>query len=197
KEKHLSELKALKAQIHPHFMLNTLNAIYSHAVVEDTSPKLSQLILQFSDTLKYVVYEGQQKYVSLSRELSHIENFIRLQQFRLEDKVDVHFKENISDKELLIPPILLINFIENAFKHTTGLRGNQHKIEIELKEKEGILTFFCRNPFRLTEKQNHAQQGVGLENTLKRLELLYPKQHEIKIDKSNEHFTVHLKIDLK
>jgi len=195
KEKHLSELEALKAQINPHFILNTLNAIYSHSVIEDVPKPHSDLIHQFSESLQYVVYEGRKNTVPLERELAHIENFIALQQLRLEDKVVVNFEKEVSNSSLPIAPLILITYIENAFKHTNDLVGTKHQIDITIKEKDGVLSFRCSNP-NPTAQIKFENKGVGLKNASQRLELIYPSSHEIRIDLSDDFFVVDLSIDL-
>lgn len=196
KEKHLSELEALKAQINPHFILNTLNAIYSHSVLAKVPKRHSDLIHQFSESLQYVVYEGRKTTVPLSRELAHIENFIALQELRLEDKLDVEFQKDIEDATLPIAPLILITYIENAFKHTNDLVGNRHPIKIGIQEKGGRLIFHCANPVvSLDSKSGH--DGVGLKNVSKRLELIYPERHEFEIRISDGQFIVDLSIDIK
>lgn len=157
---------------------------------------MSNLIYQFSDNLKYVVYEGQQKNVALGREVAHIENFIELQKFRLEDKVKVSFTKNISDDKILLPPLLLINFVENAFKHTNSISGKHHKIQISIEENEGVLTFECANPYVETTKKISHDSGIGLKNALKRLALELPNRHKIDISTDNDTFKVLLNITL-
>lgn len=199
-----SELKSLKAQIHPHFIFNTLNAIYSHAIVENLDSKFSNLIFQFSDILKYVVYEGQVKEVALSRELEIIESYITLQSFRHEEHVIVQYTSEITNNRLYIAPLLLITFIENAFKHTGNLTGEQHPITIEIREHSNVLHFYCKNPYagknddilssiRETES---SENGIGLENTKKRLDILYPEKHHLHITKEASFFSVRLQIHL-
>ena len=195
KAKHLSELETLKAQINPHFIMNTLNAIYSHSVLEEVPKPHSDLIHQFSESLQYVVYEGRKNTVPLKRELEHIENFIALQQLRLEDKVEVNFEKTVSNSSLPIAPLILITYIENAFKHTNDLIGTKHKIDIKVQEEDGLLTFRCSNP-NPSEEINFENRGVGLKNASQRLELIYPSSHEIRIDLSDGFFVVDLSIDL-
>ena len=196
KEKYLAELESLKAQINPHFLLNTLNAIYAHTIVENVSSKISDSIFQFSEILKYTTYEGQQHHVSLSREIQHIENYINLQLLRLENKVTVVFeKKNINEK-LLIAPLLLITFVENAFKYSSDIKGNNHSIIIRLNVVKNTLYFYCHNPYNSATILSKTQSGIGLTNTLRRLELIYPEKHEISLDNNLDIFIVTLQIDL-
>lgn len=196
KEKHLSELETLKAQVNPHFMLNTLNAIYSYFVLKNISPVASKLIYQFADNFRYLVNEGRQKKVTIGREVAHIENYINLQKFRLEEKVDVSFDKNISDEKIQMPPLLLINFIENSFKHTNDLKGQHHKIEISIKEDNGVLYFVSINPFIENSVDDRINKGTGLKNALKRLELEFPNKHKISIITKDNLFKVDLTIEL-
>jgi two-component system LytT family sensor kinase len=193
-----AELRALKAQINPHFLFNTLNTIYSSALEMDT--KTPDLILKLSDSFRYFLTEGQKTKVSLQKELNHIKDYIQLQQERLSDKIVVDWRETVDDYEQQIPPLLFISLVENAFKYSSMLIGEGHVIllKIELKNKE--LTFRAENPF----KENGAyeldndwkESGIGLENTKKRLQLLFPNRHTLEIDKNNGKFKVSMTVQL-
>lgn len=197
KEQYLAELESLKAQINPHFLFNTLNAIYSNSITKNLDSRHSDSILQFAELLKYTTYEGGQDTVVLSREIEQIENYIRLQKFRLENKVEVQFEQKNSSNEFSIAPLLLMTFVENAFKYTNDLEGFNHKIIIKTSIKAGIFSFFCQNSYKQdTDKLKVQKKGIGLSNTLRRLKLLYPNEHHINISDENNIFSVDLKIDL-
>lgn len=197
-EKNEAELKALKAQMNPHFLFNTLNTIYANALKKDD--KTPDLILKLSDSFRYLLHEGQKEFVTIEQEILHIEDYIKLQQERLSRKVVVDFSSELDAKIQLIAPLLLIVFVENAFKYTSVLKGDEHPIKIKISLKKGELLFQCQNPFdekAQTELDTTwKESGVGIQSTQKRLDLLYPEKHQLMIKKEKNIFTVRLKIQL-
>lgn len=193
-----AELRLLKGQINPHFLFNTLNTIYASALEKDN--KTPDLILKLSDNFRYILSEGQKNKVSLKMEIRHIKDYINLQEERLSDKIIVHWAEDIDDYEQKIPPLLFISLVENAFKYSSMLKGEGHLVSLNMKLNNGELTFFVENAFKeYAESQvdNHwKESGIGLENTKKRLELLFPNQHKMQINKKDEMFQVLLTIQL-
>jgi len=198
KEKQQAELKALKAQVNPHFLFNTLNTIYANALKKDD--KTPDLILKLSDSFRYLLHEGQNEVVTIQKDSKHIQDYINLQQERLTNKVTVQFSLKIDNKEQLIPPLLFIGFIENAFKYTSILKGENHCIDITIRLNQKQLLFQCKNPFNKNAIQeldlNWEKSGVGIKSTQKRLQLLYPEKHTLEIKKEDEKFNVLLKIQL-
>lgn len=198
KSEQQAKLRLLKSQINPHFLFNTLNTIYSSALTEaDQTP---ELILKLSDNFRYVLHEGQQKQVSLSEEIRHIKDYINLQKARLTDKVIVEFDEEVTDYELQIAPLLLITFIENAFKYTSILQGKDHIISIHIKTSQDRLHFACVNdlpdPKNIDIESTWGEGGIGLSNVKERLALLYPKAHKLNISTENDKYDVRLEIEL-
>jgi len=197
-EKNEAELKALKAQINPHFLFNTLNTIYANALKKDD--KTPDLILKLSDNFRYLLHEGQKEKVTLKEELQHLQGYINLQQERLSTKVKVDFSTKIDTGKQDIAPLLLIGFVENAFKYTSILKGENHLIRINAQIYDHQLIFQCQNPFNenvVNELDvNWKKSGVGIKNTQKRLQLIYPEKHQLIIQKENEKFIVTLKIRL-
>jgi sensor histidine kinase YesM len=195
-EKKMAEINSLKAQINPHFLLNTLNSIYAYSL--EGNQKAPELILKLSDNFKYVLYEGQKNKVSLSNDLDHIKDFIEINRLRWGDKVEFVFTNKIENKELQIAPLLLITFVENAVKYTSKLKGNQHKIEIEYLEKNNRLTFSCKNSFDKNYKLYNLWEEcvIGLTNTKKRLDLMYQNQYQLNITDEDSIFNVHLTLEL-
>ncbi len=193
-----AQLRLLKGQINPHFLFNTLNTIYASALEKDG--KTADLILKLSDSFRYILHEGQKNKVLLSSEMRLLKDYINLQKERLADKVMVHWEEEIDDYDKEIPPLLLISFIENAFKYSSTLVGTSHLIHIKLVLDNDDFTFYCENSFRdLTNEEMDVtwkESGIGIQNTKKRLELLFPNSHELKINAENFRFTVDLKIKL-
>jgi LytS/YehU family sensor histidine kinase len=195
-EKKIAEINNLKAQINPHFLLNTLNSIYAYSL--EGNKKAPELILKLSDNFKYVLYEGQKNKVSLLNDLNHIKDFIEINRLRWGDKVEFVFTNEIENEDLQVSPLLLITFVENAVKYTSKLKGNHHKIEIEYLEKNNRLTFSCKNSFDKNYKLSDQweESGIGLTNTKKRLDLMYQNQYQLNITDEDSIFNVHLTLEL-
>ena len=198
RKKQQAELSSLKSQINPHFLFNTLNTIYSSALKKDE--KTAEMILKLSDNFRYVLYEGQNEYVSLKKEIAHLKDYISLQKVRLSDKVNIDFSVDIDNYVQDITPLLLISFIENAFKYTSLLRGSQHLIKIKITLKDNAFTFYCENSFNEKTEDNidinWKESGIGIINTKKRLEYLYPDSHKLHTIDDNRLFKVTLNIQL-
>ncbi|MBQ4821168.1 histidine kinase [Aquimarina sp. MMG016] len=197
-EKQQAEIKVLKAKVNPHFLFNTLNTIYANALRKDD--KTPDLILKLSDGFRYVLHEGQKEYVMLNQELQHLKDYIILQQERLSNKIVVNFSQDIDNEKQQISPLLLIAFVENAFKYSSIIKGKNHVIEIRVLVKKNTLFFLCENSFKESAKQNidkeWKESGIGIKNTKKRLELLYPERHQLEIEKDKDRFKVKLEIQL-
>ena len=193
-----AELRVLKGQLNPHFLFNTLNTIYSSALEKDD--KTPDLILKLSDSFRYILTEGQKNQVPLKKEIRHIKDYINLQEERLSSKILVNWSEDIDDYEQKIPPLLFISLVENAFKYSSMLKGEGHLILLKIQAIEGEVTFYVENPFKEnTENELDTawkESGIGLENTKKRLQLLYPNRHRMEIDKKGKTFKVLLTIEL-
>ncbi len=198
KEKKEAELKALKAQVDPHFLFNTLNTIYANALRKDE--KTPELILKLSDSFRYLLGEGQKPRVFVQQEIRHIKDYINLQEERLLRKVKVDFTSKIDSEEHLISPLLLIGFVENAFKYTSILKGEDHLLTIKIQLQNDELIFQCQNPFLPNAEESlelsWKKSGVGIKNTQNRLQLLYPDKHKLEIKTENNLFNVLLKIEL-
>lgn len=181
-----AETNALKAQINPHFLFNTLNNIYSLSQLN--SDKTGDAILQLSNILRYVTYEGNQKLVLLKDEITHIENYIELQYLKDDDKSNIEISIEKPVNPLKISPLLLIPFIENSFKHGNHQDKLHGWIKITLTLNGNTLNLSASNSTSYPEsslKKDHIG-GVGMENVKRRLNILYPNQHSlnIKLDKS-------------
>lgn len=191
-----SELKFLKSQINPHFLFNNLNNLYSHAL--ENSPKTPQIIIEMSSILRYMLYECRQEYVSIANEVKQLEHFIGLYEMQIEGRGSVSFnKQGIENTNKRIAPLVLMVFVENAFKHSSNNQMEGIKIEISMRLENDSLYFDCYNTFEegSTEVQSE-DSGIGLENVKKRLAYIYPNAHELTIDKSDKEFRVSLKIEL-
>ncbi|MHA7055660.1 sensor histidine kinase [Aquimarina sp. M1] len=192
-EKMNAELKFLKSQTNPHFLFNTLNSIYGLAL--EKSEKTPSLILKLSDILSYTLYESNVKKVPLSKELTLIENIIALEKERYEKRVAIHFKVEGDVEKIRIPPLILVPFIENAFKH--GLKNEVKKgwINIYIKVSKNTLFFKIENSISSCKQDNKNHNGgLGLQNISRRLDLLYGNRKELQIKDTNETFIVSLLI---
>ncbi|MBU2920300.1 histidine kinase [Winogradskyella psychrotolerans] len=185
------ELKYLKMQIHPHFLFNTLNTMYGFALKKaDETPKM---ILKLSNLLDYLLYQADKPFVNLKDEINHIEDYISLEQMRFSDTLNVEFSKNISLENIEMAPMLLIPFVENSFKHGK-IRNGSLDISIYIKANAENITFKIKNS---STKDLSIKEGIGLENIKKRLDFLYPNQHQLEIINSTNDFEVLLTLNLK
>ncbi len=194
----LFELENLKAQISPHFLFNTMNNFYGLAV--DNSNKLPNLMIRLSDLLRYSLYETKNNKVPLDNEIKYLENYIELEKIRLEDDLNISFVlNNKSTTHFQIAPLLLITFLENAFKHSKNIQKEPIIIDVLIEISEtGILTFMIKNNFDSNSNNNLTdKKGIGLENVKKRLEVIYPNSnHTLLINNQDNFFNVVLTINL-
>jgi len=188
-----SELDYLKAQINPHFLFNALNSIYSLTI--PYSETASNAVLKLSSILRYMLYETDHTSVSLSDEISVIENYLGLQQLRLTDKTRLTFVKEGATERYRIEPLLLIPLIENAFKY--GIDSSEPSyIDIKLDINDGRLVMEVRNRIVNIKKRDDNTGGLGIRNIKRRLELLYPDRHTLKAEERNGDFFVYLSIPL-
>ena len=195
KQKTEVELKALKAQINPHFFFNTLNNIYSMSLDKDN--RLPETLLQLSNLMRYFLYESQDNFIPLKKELAVVDNYIALQKLRSNEQLQVEIKKEgeIADQE--IAPLLLITFLENAFKHgAKGSSGNAF-IRLLIQVQKKLLNFTIENNKGKVDKlEIKNDSGVGLENIKRQLELLYPDKHVLNIESSDDRFVVQCQLNL-
>jgi LytS/YehU family sensor histidine kinase len=185
------ELKYLKMQIHPHFLFNTLNTMYGFALKKaDETP---EMILKLSNLLDYLLYQVDKPFVGLEDEINHIEDYISLEQMRFNDTLKVNFSKQIHSESIEIAPMLFIPFVENSFKHGVIKNGVLH-IDIAIKTSTNEILFEIKNS---SSKDSTYNEGIGLENIKKRLELLYPNQYNLTIHENESDFEVLLKLNPK
>jgi LytS/YehU family sensor histidine kinase len=166
-----AELSLLKSQINPHFFFNTLNSIYSLAIIK--SDRTPEAVLKLSELMRYIIYDTERKVVPLSKEVEYIANYIELQRLRLPDEVKVSLKTDLGESDAVIEPLLLLPFVENAFKHGVDVEKGS-RITIDIKLTGNRLSLHVENPLvEDTGKIKDRHSGIGVNNTLKRLELLY------------------------
>lgn len=178
------ELGLLKQQINPHFFFNTLNNLYALSITNDR--QTPEVVLQLSDLMRYVIYKGKEATVSLAEEVRYIEDYIRLQQIRLHQHLDLQIEKDVVDEEQRIPPLLFITFVENAFKHGIEPDEGESFLHIYLRATPGEIVFRCENSVSETPQE---QAGIGLTNLRRRLEILYPDRHTLEFRRQNQQFT--------
>lgn len=187
-----SELSFLRSQISPHFMFNVLNSIVS---LSRRKPEMVEpVVIKLSELMRYMIYETNDSKVSIDKEFSYLESYIELQRLRFGDDIKIDFKHKLNSIPNSIEPMLLIPFVENAFKHGLGLVKDPC-IEIELNDDKKALFFSVSNKVskQHSEKKDESS-GIGLANVRRRLELLYPDQHELKIEEKADSYLIELKI---
>jgi LytS/YehU family sensor histidine kinase len=195
KQKTEVELKALKAQINPHFFFNTLNSIYSMAL--DKDERLPNTILQLSDLMRYFLYESKDNFIPLDKELVVLTNYVDLQKIRSDAQLNIEINRSGEISGQKIAPLILITFLENAFKH--GAKGGTEKTFIKLNieiEKNKLNFSVENNKGTIDEIKSGDHKGLCLENIKRQLELLYPKKHFLKIKNMKDNFGVQLQLDL-
>ena len=192
---HESELQFLKSQINPHFLFNNLNNLYSYAI--ENSPKTPGIILELSSVLRYMLYDCREKFVPLSKEIAHLQNFSKLYELQIEDRGSVAFRTENNSTGFAIAPLILSVFLENAFKHSTASQSKGIEIRVKLEvDRDGELTFNCRNTYGDQANTEDVPHGIGLQNVKKRLAILYPGAHHLDIQKDAQVYTVLLGIQL-
>jgi sensor histidine kinase YesM len=194
-EKVQIELRALKAQVNPHFFFNTLNGIYSMTL--DKDERLPQTVLQLSHLMRYFLYESVEDLVPLENEWQVLQDYISLQRIRSGANLQVELVLEGEIKHQRVAPLLLITFAENAFKH--GAKGNTGAVSIHLllQVKEGSICFRVQNTLgKVDEIAPDKYKGVGLENVRRRLALLYPNKHSLTIQETEKDFMVMLQLNL-
>lgn len=188
-----AELKFLRQQISPHFLFNMMTNMVSLA--RQGSPLLEPSLIKLSDLLRYSLYESGEEKIPLSKEMQLMKSYIDLQQLRFGEDVDIRLTVADPDPEALIEPMLLIPFVENAFKHGIGM-AKQAFIHVELRMEKGRLYFKISNNYSKGDFVKDKSPGIGLANTRSRLDLLYPGKHKLTITDKDEIYKVELNLDL-
>jgi sensor histidine kinase YesM len=190
KQKSSAELSLLKEQINPHFFFNTLNNLYAMSLTNDK--ETPEVILKLSELMRYVIYKGKEERVKLIDEMNYISDYIDLQMIRLHKKVDFSFDINMEDNDWQISPLLLIIFVENAFKHGVELAENDTKLFLNVIQINNTLEFTCINS--VEESEIVVDSGIGLENLKKRLDILYSENYILNTSVSDGFFKAYLKV---
>ena len=190
-----NQLNALRAQINPHFLFNSLNVIYSLAL--ENKKETTEAILKLSDILRYIIYDASTKHITLKEELNLINNYLSFQKFRIQNFENINFKIDIKNNDYRIYPMLLMPLIENSFKF--GIKENikEAYVHILIEQNNDFFFFKIKNSTHNQPKENtnHHYSGIGLNNIKKNLAILYPNKHEFNTIKSPHSFIVALKIN--
>jgi sensor histidine kinase YesM len=194
KENTAAQMQLLTAQVHPHFLFNTLNNIYSQTQLE--SPRGSKMIMGLSDMLRYILYEGQKNLVQLNQELSMISEYINLEKIRYGNKLDVHVLIPDKTENLFIAPLLLLPFVENCFKHGTSKVLQRPWINLTVELRDAILVMKLMNGKVPEIVREQSKDGIGINNVRQRLELLYPGKYDLHIREEAEVYVVDLRVEL-
>lgn len=194
-EKHALErqLQYLKYQVNPHFFMNTLNNI--HALVDIDPERAKTSIVELSKLMRYVLYEGNNKLTPLSREVQFLRNYVQLMSMRYTGNVSISLDAPEVLPDLSLPPLLLVIFVENAFKHGISYRTKSF-VEISLQPHGDRLLFSCRNSRPEIKHDENMKGGVGLSNVRRRLDLLFPADYTLDIKETEDIYTVKLEIPL-
>ncbi len=188
-----TELKFLKSQINPHFLFNSLNNLY--ALTLSKSDSAPEVVLRLSNILRYILYESNEGYVSVRKEMEHVKDYVAVEKLRLGMGVtiDIDIDDAIQDDP--VEPMLFLTLVENAFKHSEDILPENRFIRIHAKSLDTGFRFLIENTFS-PSKRDSETGGIGLENIKKRLNLIYPNQHDIKSSTADGVYRVDLIIKL-
>ncbi|MEJ1239239.1 histidine kinase [Chryseolinea sp. T2] len=191
-----SELQLLQSQLSPHFLFNTLNNLYGLSMTEPS--RLPPLLLKLSDLLRYSVYEVKELFVPLQHEMDYIRNYVDFERLRLGERLQLSFRDDgVVSGGCQIPPLMLIVFVENAFKHSRTAGENMIVIDINLNRSGNQLVFSVQNSVAAggNELRTERSSGFGLDSVRKRLNLLYPEKHRLTIERKESSHTVYLELE--
>lgn len=194
-----SELNLLQSQLSPHFLFNTLNNLYGLSITQHE--KIPTLLLKLSDLLRYSVYDAKELFVPLKDELAYINNYIDFEKIRIGDRLVLTTSiEAVINDDIKIAPMLLIVFIENAFKHSKNTIEKEVFIDITLKRWRDLILFSVKNSYTNIKDENNLltkDKGLGLANVMKRLQLLYADQYDLKVENKEGFYSVMLQLKVK
>lgn len=192
-QKKIAELTALRNQLNPHFLFNTLNNLYALAL--DKSDRTPEVIERLSDILDYILYRCKENYVPVQKEIELIENYLSLEKIRYGNRVTVHFEHKVNP-EVKIAPLLVLALVENAFKHgvTQELRKAKIGISLTTNTTEVLFSICNSKPNTSIDEKLESDEPLGLKNVKQQLKLLYPNSHELKIIDKEDTFKVKLRL---
>jgi len=190
KEKATNELNFLRAQFNPHFLFNSINSIYGH--IDKTNKDARDMLLVFSEMLRYQLYECNVEQIELDNEINYIKNYIAIQKGRIDERIVVTFCADHQNGQVMVAPLLFITFIENAFKYIGFNECKHNHIDICLKYENGNLAFKVLNTKDTFVNQAEKSSGLGIANTKRRLEILYPEKHKLTINNQEDAYEINL-----
>ncbi|GAB4041009.1 sensor histidine kinase [Spirosoma gilvum] len=186
-----TELKYLRSQINPHFLFNGLNSVYGS--IDRSNGEARDMLVQFSDLLRYNLYEADVDLIALEKEINYLQNYVALQKARSNDNMQVNANLTYQNGGVKIAPLIFMAFVENAFKYVSRDDTLRNQINIRLNEEAGRIDFDCENSYEETESEIG---GIGLSNAVRRLELLYKDRYQLAINKDQNLYQVHLTLAL-
>jgi LytS/YehU family sensor histidine kinase len=193
-EKLSAELRFLKAQINPHFLFNTLNNLYYLAYTQ--SPNTTEVIAKLSQMMRYMIYDSNHSKVPMNKELEYMQNYISLENLRLNEQIPIKFEIEGSPEQVFITPLILITFLENAFKHGVGNNNSHAWVNISIKIGKNTCIYTVENSKFISQKEGE-KSGIGLQNVRRRLELSYPEHYTLMEEDRGDSYYVQLKLNLQ
>jgi len=187
-----AEIRYLKNQVNPHFLFNSLNTLYVQ--IDEVNTDARQTLEKISDMLRYQLYECNHERISIEKELAYIKNYIDIQKLRKENNFDINFNYDCSVKNFEIAPLLFIPFIENAFKHLSAFRNEPNIVDVCIKKLNNAVILNVENT--VSAGTGSRQNGIGLKNVKRRLDLLYPNHYTLEINNRQSLFKITLSIEV-
>lgn len=192
-EKVKAELNFLKAQVNPHFLFNTLNAVYF--TIDEKNKRGREILFNFSEMMRYQLYACNDDTVPIAKELDYLEHYVDIERIRRDQRYSISFNNQV-ETDFKIAPLLLLPFVENAFKHVSNFIENVNLVSIHAYEAEGQLCFQVKNTLNLNKKAIKGNAGIGLKNAERRLNLLYPDKHSLVFNNHQGEYNVLLKLSM-
>ncbi|MCU0355328.1 MAG: histidine kinase [Cytophagales bacterium] len=190
-----AELRFLKAQINPHFLFNTLNNLYYLAFTQ--SPNTTEVIAKLSQMMRYMIYDSNHPRVRLEKEIEYMQNYISLEKLRLNEQIPIRFEVRGEPGHVLIAPLILITFLENAFKHGVSNNFAEAWVDVQLEINGNVCTYTVENSKLPEQALKEEKSGIGLQNVRRRLELSYPNQYDLRISDHPDHYRIELKLNVE
>ncbi|MEP7229049.1 MAG: histidine kinase [Ginsengibacter sp.] len=194
KEKAEAELNFLKQQINPHFLFNSLNSVYF--LIDKKNEDARNALHRFSEMLRYQLYECNGEKIPIEKEISYLDDYVKLQRLRKGENFQITFNQSENVKDFLIEPLLLIPFVENSFKHLSHFDSTANEVHIDVGMVKNSILFKVSNTTNGESLKGKTPGGIGLINVKRRLELLYPDKHALEISEGNGWYKVNLEIDI-
>jgi sensor histidine kinase YesM len=194
KDKAEAELNFLKSQINPHFLFNSLNSVYF--LIDKNNSDARQALHKFSDMLRYQLYEANGEKIPIEKEIDYLQDYVHLQQLRKDENYKVQFNCSQEVKNFSIEPLLLIPFVENAFKHISHNAKGDNFVKLDMTRSNGYFEFVVENSCEKGIYTTEQHGGIGMNNVKRRLELLYPGTHQLAIHDGADRFKINLKLKI-